>query len=59
MKEDIQKEPEDPIDDWDEGDDSEDSPDYYYCYSCFYSTVVDHGGWGCPRCSAIMSPEYY
>lgn len=53
--------PEDPMDDWDcdEEDGDQEEYDYYYCYSCYYSCVTDHGGWGCPRCSAIMSGEYY
>lgn len=40
-------------------EDFEDEPDYFLCYSCGHSTTINHAGWGCPRCTAIMSPEYY
>lgn len=42
-----------------EDDDIQEEPDYYLCYCCGHSTTINHGGWGCPRCTAIMSPEYY
>jgi rubrerythrin len=51
--------PEDFYDDDDMDDDAEGEPDYYYCNSCGYSTVTNHGNWGCPRCTAIMEPEYF
>lgn len=46
-------------DDYDEDDFDDETPDYYLCYCCGYTTITDYGGWGCPRCTAIMSPEYY
>jgi len=43
----------------DDDDNEPDEYDYYYCYGCFFSSVRDYGGWGCPHCGAIMSGEYY
>lgn len=44
-------------------EDENDEPDYYYCYCCGYNCSVKTyerlGTWGCPRCTAEMSPEYY
>lgn len=39
--------------------DENEEPDYYWCTGCGYSTVHYHGGWGCPRCTAIMEEGYY
>lgn len=46
-----------PEPDDDFGDDY--APDYYLCNSCGYNCVENHGGWGCPRCTALMEPQYY
>lgn len=48
-------------DDYDEEEDDEfsDEPDYYLCFSCGYTCVQNHGLSGCPKCTAIMSPENY
>lgn len=44
---------------FDDDEEEQGEPDYYYCYGCGKSTLNDPGGWGCPRCGAIMEPEYY
>lgn len=47
-------------DNYDEHDnDSSGEPDYYVCNSCGYTCVKYHGGWGCPKCTAIMEEAYY
>ena len=44
-----------------ESDDDEESgaPDYYYCLCCGHSCADDPGGWGCPKCGAIMEGDYF
>lgn len=51
-----------PQDDMDYEDYQDDTgePDYWYCFSCEYS-CAQRPAWGgqCPRCTAIMEPEYW
>lgn len=44
-------------DDYEDGDNN--TPDYYLCSSCGYTCVEKHGGWGCPKCTAIMEEQFY
>jgi len=48
-----------PEDDNFDEDEIQDQPDYYVCHGCGYSCVKKHGGWGCPKCTAIMEEAYY
>lgn len=34
-------------------------PDYYICNCCGFSSIKYYGGWGCPKCTAIMEEGYY
>jgi len=43
--------------DFEEDDNRE--PDVYACYGCGTTASKDPGGWGCPKCGAIMEPEYF
>jgi rubrerythrin len=40
-------------------DELPDEPDYYMCYCCGYNCSENPGGFGCPKCIALMSPEHY
>ena len=42
-----------------EDSDEETVPDYWMCYSCGYNTGKKPDGFGCPRCTSTLSPEYF
>lgn len=54
-----EQEPDDSVFDEDEDDDAYRDYDYYLCNCCGHDCVTDHGGWGCPKCGAIMEGQYY
>jgi rubrerythrin len=45
--------------DFDDEEIEDDEPDYYLCNCCGYTCVQDPNGWGCPKCTAHMEPQYY
>lgn len=53
------KAPEEDYIDEDINDDDPTDPDYWYCSSCGKTTSQNPGGWGCPRCGAIMEGEWF
>lgn len=58
------QDPDDDFSDMDDEDDTPDfndpgEPDYYWCSCCNATTSRNPGGWGCPRCGAIMEEEYF